>query len=110
MKYMDKFSELVRCYTCGKISYYKDGMQCGHFISRGNNTLRFSEDNCRVQCVGCNIFKNGNYIEFTLRLINEKGQRFVEGLRKKGKKTKQFTTKDLDKIIYKYKHKIIELQ
>tara|TARA_R110000796_G_scaffold27488_10_gene75770 strand:- start:411 stop:638 length:228 start_codon:yes stop_codon:yes gene_type:complete len=24
-------NEMVECYTCGKISHYKKGMQCGHF-------------------------------------------------------------------------------
>ena len=24
----------VTCFTCGKVSHYKSGMQCGHFQSR----------------------------------------------------------------------------
>ncbi len=77
-------------------------MQCGHFISRASSTLRFDEKNARVQCVGCNVFKHGNYIEYTTRMIKEKGKRHVEMLKKKGKETKQFTEKDLQKIIDKY--------
>jgi len=105
LKYAD-WREYVVCYTCNKVAHYKDGMQCGHFVSRGNNTLRYSEDNARVQCVGCNVFKKGNYIEYTMRLIKEKGIEFVEGLRKKGKETHQFTEKELMGIINKYKKKI----
>ena len=101
-KYAD-WRDYVVCYTCGKIAHYKDGMQCGHFVSRGNNSLRYSEDNCRVQCVGCNMFKKGNYIEYTLRLLEEKGQEFVEELRKKGKETHQFTYKELEEIINRYR-------
>lgn len=105
LKYAD-WKEFVACYTCGKESHYKDGMQNGHFISRGSNVLRFSEDNCRPQCVGCNVFKNGNYIEFTRRMIDEVGIEKVDELRRLGKTTRQLTEKDLQKIIDEYSEKL----
>lgn len=108
LKYAD-WREFVACYTCGKCAHYKDGMQNGHFISRGSNTLRFSEDNCRPQCVGCNVFKNGNYIEFTRRMIDEVGIEKVDELRRLGKETKQFTEQDLKDIIETYTEKIKNL-
>ena len=98
------------CYTCGKVSLYNEGMQCGHFISRSSSTLRFDENNVRVQCVGCNIFKSGNYIEYTLRMIKEKGKKFVEKLKERGRGTHQFTEKELQEIVDKYKQKIKDIE
>lgn len=114
------FSEYIRlkysdwrgycgCYTCDKIAHYKDGMQNGHFISRGSSTLRYSEENCRVQCYVCNCIKNGNYITYTIRLIEEVGIEKVEELREMGKELHQFTETELQEIIDKYTQKIKDL-
>ena len=99
---------MVKCYTCDTILHYKS-MQNGHFITRSCNTLRFSEKNCRPQCMGCNIFKGGNYIEYTLRLIKEKGLTYVDNLRLMKHEIKQFTTEELKKITKKYKNKVIKM-
>lgn len=108
LKYAD-WKGYVKCYTCDVVKYYKNGMQNGHFISRASNTLRFEEKNCRPQCVGCNIMKSGNYIEFTMRLIKEKGKAFVDKLREEGKQTYQFTEEELRMIEKKYKDKTKKL-
>ena len=50
---------LCQCFTCGCVKYYKKGMQCGHFQSRSFLATRFDEENCQPQCVGCNMFKQG---------------------------------------------------
>lgn len=99
----------VQCYTCPKIAHYKDGMQNGHFVSRSASTLRFSEDNCRVQCFRCNIKKKGNYIRYTMRLIKENGKAWVTKLIAKGEETHQFTEKELEEIAKKYKEKVINM-
>lgn len=108
LKYSD-WKEYCECYTCGKTANYKDGMQNGHFISRSSSTLRYSEQNCRVQCSGCNIFKHGNYIVYTLKMIREIGEHGVEQLRIDGRIEHQFTEKELQGIIDKYTQKIKEL-
>lgn len=106
LKYAD-WRGYVACFTCDKVLFWKkDGMQNGHFISRGNNTLRFSEKNCRPQCLSCNVFKKGNYIEYTLRLISEIGEDEVQKLREQGKENLQFTEKDLQEIIDTYTRKL----
>jgi uncharacterized membrane protein len=98
------------CYTCDKVAMYNEGMQNGHFVSRGSHNLRFEEKNCRVQCVGCNVYKNGNYIQYTLRLIKEKGKPFVNRLIKSGKETKTLMEEDLLKIADKYKKLVKKMQ
>ena len=71
-----KFSK--ECYTCLKVT---DTLQCGHFISRQYLTTRWDENNCRPQCVGCNIFGNGKPLDFEERLKKELGSNFVENMK-----------------------------
>lgn len=103
------FGGYNRCYTCSKVAHYKE-LQCGHFISRASNVLRFDPDNARVQCVGCNVFKHGNYIKYTRKLIKEKGEEFVDYLEKKGKQTHQFTLKELLDIGADFKKRVEKLK
>lgn len=74
---------LVECYTCGVQKPLKS-MQNGHFYSRSNLSVRWDEDNCRCQCVGCNVYKSGNYIVYTQKMLAELGaEKFAELERKK---------------------------
>lgn len=107
LKYSD-WRGYVSCYTCDKIDHYKN-MQCGHFISRSCHKLRFDERNLRCQCRACNVFKSGNYIEYTLRLIKEKGKAFVEKLRKESKEIVKYTAEDYKKIGDKFQAKLNKL-
>lgn len=68
-----------RCYTCGKVDVT---LQCGHFVSRQYLATRWSEDNCRPQCVGCNLFGNGQLLDFEENLKKELGDEFVENMKK----------------------------
>jgi hypothetical protein len=52
--------------------------------------------------VGCNVFKNGNMAEFSYRLLKKIGQEKFTALIKKGRQIKQFTVKELEKIIKTY--------
>ena len=71
-KYADD-SGNVECYTCGVVKPIK-AIQNGHFWSRSHLSVRWDEDNCRCQCSGCNVFKHGNYIVYTTKLLNEIGE------------------------------------
>jgi hypothetical protein len=66
----DKDGNVV-CYTC-EVTKHWTLMQNGHYIKRGNLFLRFDPRNCRPQCEGCNVYKDGNYPEFTKRLEIER--------------------------------------
>lgn len=69
----------AKCYTCGKTN---TALQCGHFIARSYLATRFHEDNCRPQCVGCNIFGNGKPLDFEEHLKRDLGEEYVENLKK----------------------------
>lgn len=93
-------SGYVACYTCDKVMRW-DESQNGHYISRGHMTTRWDESNCRVQCPGCNVFKNGNYTEYAYRLFKEVGQKGVDELMRKKKVLTQFSIPMLqEKTIY----------
>jgi 5-methylcytosine-specific restriction endonuclease McrA len=69
---------LKECYTCRKVDVT---LQCGHFVSRQYLATRWDENNCRPQCVGCNIFGNGKPLDFEERLKKDLGDQFVEDMK-----------------------------
>lgn len=95
-KQLDKvFSEYVRktdaqrCYTCGKT---RVTLQCGHFISRSYLATRWDLDNCKNQCIGCNIFGNGKPLDFEEHLIRDIGKKKVEQLKARRHKILKLTS------------------
>ena len=71
---------MVQCFTCGVVKHYKLGMQCGHFQSRSFLATRFDEENCQPQCVGCNMFKQGEQYKFSIALDSKYGEGTAEEL------------------------------
>lgn len=69
----------AKCYTCGKTD---TALQCGHFVSRSYLATRFHENNCRPQCIGCNIFGHGKPLDFEENLKKELGEQYVEDMKK----------------------------
>ena len=76
LKYSDARGN-CRCISCGKVFYWKD-IQNGHYMSRRYMSTRFSEDNCRPQCVACNIFNQGNIQMYRRALIKQIGEQRVD--------------------------------
>lgn len=73
----------VRCVTCGCVKHYKDGMQGGHFIARGNSATKLMEENVHPQCDGCNGFGmkfHNKEAVYTLFMIETYGRDFVDEL------------------------------
>ena len=64
------------CISCGGYHYWKD-IQNGHYMSRRYRSVRWSEDNCRPQCVACNIFNQGNIQMYRIALVKEIGEQRV---------------------------------
>ena len=73
------------CVTCGQ-TVRCDKANGGHFIPRGCLPFRWDEKNVHCQCVSCNLYKNGAYIEYSQWFIKQYGQevfdRYVETFRK----------------------------
>lgn len=97
---------MCTCYTCGAVKDIKH-IQNGHFVSRSYLATRFDEDNCRPQCVGCNLFGGGKPFEFEERLKKEIGEEKVEAMkRRRNDITKYFP---YEQEIEKYKNLVSEL-
>lgn len=100
---------MCRCYTCHKPFHYKD-LHCGHFIPRHILITRWDENNCRPQCVGCNIYGNGKFLDFEEHLVKDIGASSVMAL--KASRTRVFKINGSWYIstINHYKQAVLELQ
>lgn len=66
----DKFKP---CISCG--CQWNSDFQAGHYYPAGSfETLKFNLNNIHGQCQQCNLFKDGNFENYTLNLPNRIGQ------------------------------------
>ena len=84
----------AKCVSCGVQKPWKE-LQCGHYVSRSHLSLRWDLRNCWPQCPACNIFKNGNYPNFTKYLLDNYGEEWLKELIRQGQKIKKWTAQDL---------------
>lgn len=78
------------CISCG--CQWNDKFQAGHFYSAGSfETLKFNLDNIHGQCEQCNLFKNGNFDNYALRLPERIGVNKYNELVKLANIDKQFS-------------------
>ncbi len=109
IRYAAEVTGVCQCFTCGKVDHYKK-MQCGHFQSRRHLSTRWNEQNCQVQCVGCNMFKQGEQWKFGLRLDYKYGEGTSEELEVLALKThKKLKWEYIDDISY-YKNFVKNLK
>lgn len=76
LKYSDD-NGYCRCISCGKVFFWKN-IQNGHYMSRRYMSTRWSEDNCRPQCVACNMFNQGNIQMYRRGLIKQIGEQRID--------------------------------
>ena len=101
---------LIQCFTCGSIKHYKKGMQNGHFQSRNFLATRFNEENCQPQCVGCNMFKQGEQYKFALNLDAKYGEGKAEELEFLARTIVKITRVDYEDKIGYYKEAVENLK
>ena len=102
---------LCQCFTCGKVAHYKTGgMQCGHFQSRKHLITRWNEQNCQVQCVGCNMFKQGEQWKFGLQIDLKYGQSTSNDLEFLAKQTHKKARWEYEDDITYYKNIVNNLK
>ena len=95
------------CITCGTKRPWKE-MQNGHFVSRRVNLLRYDEENCNAQCVGCNMFKHGDLFTYAQNLDLKYGDGTAKKLHYQRFTTHKFTSGELLAIIEECKERIKE--
>lgn len=104
----DKYG-VVSCFTCGvKMDFKKS--QCGHFLSRRHYAVRWEEKNTAVQCVRCNIFKQGEQFIFSENLKKKYGENVIEILNIRKNNTCKLEKFTLQTQIQHYSDKVKELK
>ena len=99
---------VAQCFTCGKIDYYKK-LQCGHFQSRRHYATRWHTNNCRPQCVKCNMFMQGNIWVYGNKLKSEIGEdKFDEIIQLSNTSVKR-SQDDYKEMIEYYKNELNKL-
>ena len=90
----------VNCVTCGKGAYWKgEGMQAGHFIAGRTLSLLFDERNCHTQCYGCNVGRNGSYVEYFIYMENRYGRKVIDELRYLKNQSRKYSISDYEELI-----------
>ena len=99
----DSVDGYATCFTCGKKDHWKK-LQNGHFQSRKHYATRWDEQNCQVQCAGCNVFRYGEQFLFAKYL----DERFYAGLSDelyfKSKQIVKYSNSEIEDMILKYKN------
>ena len=98
----------VKCFTCGIEKQWKE-QQAGHFQSRSHHSTRWDEVNVQVQCVKCNMFRQGEQYKFGLYLDDRFGDGTAEELENRAKTIVKLNRVDYEEAIERYKQKINEL-
>lgn len=98
-----------RCISCGKIVPFEKG-DAGHYVNRGNMSLRYSEDNVHFQCISCNRFQEGNIQDYRRSLVRTCGEELVEKLERAKHITHKISDFELDAIAKEYKKKWEEIK
>jgi hypothetical protein len=101
-------NDIAECVTCKKKSHWSK-LQNGHWASRRHYSTRWDEQNCNVQCAGCNVFRAGEIYLYTKYLCSQYGENFPEQLYIKSQKTVKFADDDLIEMIEYYNSKLESL-
>lgn len=88
----------AKCITCGVDKPIKQ-LQCGHFMSRRHNILRYRDENTAAQCYGCNVMSQGRQYEFAIAIDDLYGEGTAKALHKESKRLHTFTIEELQSII-----------
>lgn len=76
-------------------------------MSRRYFSTRWSEDNCRPQCVACNIFNQGNIQMYRIGLIKEIGEQRVSLIEARAmQETCKYSEFELNAMIQHYQKEV----
>jgi len=90
-----------KCITCGREYHWKK-IQAGHFMSRKHMSTRWSEDNVKPQCYGCNCMQQGRQFEFSKQI----GEKISNEMYEKSRQITKFTIDELQDMISHYSEQV----
>lgn len=98
------------CCTCPHYDHWTK-MQCGHFMSRNHKATRFDENNCSMQCGGCNgPYGKGRQYEHSLHLDKKWGDGTAMRMRVLSKTRRDWFPFELKAAIAYYKEEVKRLK
>jgi len=97
-----------KCISCMKVIDYKTA-QAGHLVDCRHSATLFDLLNVNAQCPRCNIWLDGNILQYRRALVALHGEDVVNDLEDRATATKQFTIPELEGLKETYKEKIKEL-
>lgn len=89
------------CVSCDKILPWQD-LQCGHFYRRQYLGTRWDPRNCWPQCFACNVWRRGNYANFSRFMYDKHSKEVMEELHELHKNTVKLTASWLEELIARY--------
>ena len=89
------------CVTCKQTKPIAK-LQCGHFQYRTYSNTRYCERNCNAQCIGCNMFKQGEQYLHSLAIEDKYGEGTSDELVKKAKISHKWQIEELENMIKHY--------
>ncbi len=107
-----RFADLVdgvyvaECFTCGQVRPIKE-LQCGHFMGRAHNAVRYVEENTAPQCYGCNVMQQGRQYIFGMKIDAMYGDGTAKRLYKESREPHQFKRAELEEIIRDTKAQVL---
>lgn len=119
VKELDKvFSEFIRrrdsqdgygkCCTCSWVGPWKNA-DCGHFISRGEYSVRWDERNVALQCKRCNAFRGGEQALFAKYIDKRWGEGTADKLQVLRRRSQKLDRLVLQARIIHYKQELKKL-
>lgn len=97
-----------KCVTCGRIFPFKS-LQAGHFIPGRTNAVLFDERLVFTQCMACNVFLGGNYIEYFVFMESEWGRAKIDEFRALKHQTVRYSVADFERLEADYKARTAQL-
>ena len=96
------------CVTCGDMHEIED-LDAGHFIHGNTKKTYFDERNVWPQCTGCNRYRSGNLIKYTLFLEKTFGSGIIQELEKASNQG-VFKRGELELLYIYYEEKLKSLE
>jgi hypothetical protein len=100
------------CITCGGSPDH-----AGHFQynternkSLGGNALWYDVRNFHAQCVGCNNYKSGNLVPYTIFMEKEYGVGIVQELYQLWRSSRKWTRSEIEEVTREYTERLSALQ
>ena len=90
-----------RCISCGRVFPFEQ-IQCGHYYTRHNRSVRWDERNCNAQCVACNCNEHGNLEGYKPNLIAKIGQQQLDELNVIAHQSRKWSGEELRQMVRHY--------